>query len=262
MSDYDYTAGDSIPESALDAENFSIGGTGAVDYDSRQIEEENSFHDLEPGNYLLKVVGFGKVELKAKTTHINGQAVQYSAPQVEVRLADANNLGGRIRAFFLLPPDDAVFLKYYNQGGNEKGSPQSKGFFAKQFRQFIDNLFPGTAYTTVKGQVVLSDQARSLGNWKGRLIWAQVEMGKASANVDPTTGDPYPARAQIKMFSYRAYVEGRPCPHDEPGPYKKVTRAGSPGRPVAIDPVSAGLVDAPVRVNGAAVAAAAGLDDI
>lgn len=261
---YDYTAGESIPEETLNADNFSIGGSGATEFDPNKIEAENSFHDLEPGNYLLKVIGFGKIELKAKTTFINGQAVQYSAPQVEVRFADADNPSGRIRAYFLLPPDDATFLKYYNTGGNEKGSVQSVGFFAKQFAHFIDRLFPEAAYTVVNGRKVLSDQARSLANWKGRAVWAQVEMGKTSGNVDPTTGDPYPARPQIKMYSYRAYEAGAKCPHGEKGPRAALpggqATGATGGRTAAAALAGAGAGHA--GVNGAALAAASGLDDI
>lgn len=257
---YDYTAGDSIPEEALNAENFVIGGSGAIDHDAAKVEAENSFHDLEPGNYLLKVTGFGKVELKSKTTWINGQAVQYNAPQVEVRFADANDPSGRIRAFFLLPPDDPTFLKYYNQGGNEKGSPQSVGFFAKQFSQFINDLFPGEAFDVVNGRTVLSAKVKQLSNWKGRMVWAQVEMGRENPNaINPTTGEPYPVRTQIKMYSYRTYVAGEPCPLDAP---KKAAGRAHAGGQDAGAKMRAAIARDHLVTNGAAVAAAAGLDDI
>jgi hypothetical protein len=248
--DYDYTQGEDIPESAMSAENFSIGGSGVIEHDANKTEQENSFRDLEPGDYLLKVIGFGDVAPKAKSGFLNGQSVQYQVYQVEVRFADTQDPSGRIRAYFQLPPEDPAHLKYYNKCTTDKEGKKPPGFMAKQFDHFIDRLLPDAAYSVVKGSKVLSPLARQLSNWKGRLIWAQVDEGKQDATkTNPTTGEPYPARAQIKMFSYRAYKEGEGSPYPAKGTKRAATPGGKASRP---EPVSV--------ANGEVQTAELGLD--
>lgn len=212
---HDYTAGESIPEEAMNADDLVIGGSGAIDHDPNRTEQENSFRDLTPGFYLLKVIGFGKADRKPFDAYINGQPVNYQAINLEVKFADANDPGARTRNFFRLPPENEQELFYYNHGTNSGG--KAEGFMSKVFDHFIDRLLPGQAYITdAKGRKVLSPTAKSVANWKGRLIWAEIAEEK-SGGINPSTGEPYPIRTQIKLFSFRPYVEGAPSPYPATG---------------------------------------------
>lgn len=263
MSEQDWTQGEGLPEEALSAENFVIGGTGATNHDADTIESENSFSDLEPGDYLLKVSGFGKFEKKLHPTFINGQPVNYEAYQVVVRFADASNPRATITNLFRLPPENVDDLNAYNNGTNNKGTGGSS-FLAKIFVHFLDKLFPGEAWVSDgNGGKVMSPKAKTLANWKGRPIWAQVEAkeqekdASGEPKINPTTGEPYPPRNQIKLFSFRPSVEGGPSPFPQkaakpPAAGQRTTRAN----PTAVAaPVGVGM-GAP---NGFADA---GLDDI
>ncbi|WP_406698546.1 hypothetical protein V5E97_06650 [Singulisphaera sp. Ch08] len=202
----DYTAGDSIPVDDL------VLGDSAVGHDAAEVEANNVSGTLAPGNHLLKVVGFGKEAKKVlKKTFINGKAVSYETLQVSVRLADVNNTGVIFQSL-LLPPNDAQSALYYNHGTNDKG--KAEGFLASVFYQFIGRVFPGQVE---KGKP-LPPIARSLKNWLGKQAWATVEMDKGGyqkEGIDPETDEPYAPsepRPQIKMFSFRDYVPGQPCP--------------------------------------------------
>lgn len=249
---HDYTQGDSIPESALNADDLVIGGSGAIDHDPDKTEAENSFRDLAPGVYLLNVVGFGKAELKSFDAYVNGQPVSYSAYSLEVRFADSSDPTGRIRNFFRLPPENDQELFYYNHGTNASG--KSEGFMSKVFDHFIDRLLPGKAYVTdAKGRKVLSPFARTLANWKGAKIWAEVAEEKSSG-VNPSTGEPYPPRCQIKLFSFRPFVEGAPSPYP--------TKVATNGKPSNIFAGAAARQAAKVAHNPQAAMANSGVDAI
>lgn len=231
--EHDYTAGDSIPESALNADDFVIGGSGEVAADTAKTEAENVFWDLEPGNYLLRVTGFGKIESRRKDTFVNAQPVGYDAFQVEVRFCDDAAPGGRIRSYFLLPPEAPADLLGYNHGTNEKGT--AEGFQMKIFDQFIKNLLGDQAFVIdpKTGSKRLSDYAKKIVHWKGRKVWAQVEAGKSFGppKINPTTGEPFPARDQIKLFSFKPFVEGQGVPYTtDPGKGK----AKAAPRPAAV----------------------------
>lgn len=251
MSDYDYTAGEPIPEAALNAEDIVLGDDAGVEHETAKTESENAFGDLAPGNHLLHVTGFGKAEKKLFDTYINAQRVSYEAFQVSVRLADEANTGS-IFVNLRLPPDDKMGRMYYNHGTNAEGKPKSAGFMARIFGQFIDNLIPGAILEDGR----LSPFAKALKNWNGKKVWAQVEDGDGG-QIDKRTGLPYPPKPQVGMFMFRKFVEGQPCPL--PAPRTKGSRPAAASNTPAIDRAFAG---AGVNGTGRSAPVDDGLDDI
>lgn len=251
---YDYTAADvaAAPSSTvgapipgataggIDLMNMEIADTApAVSLDEADAA---GFGNLPPGNYLLKVAGFGpNPQMKPMKTFLNGKAAAYNSLMISVRLVDVGGKGSIFENLFL-PPSDPAQLVAYNEGTNAKGT--GKGFVAGTLYQFLGHLIPGSVE---KGKP-LSPIARKPANWINRLIWAQVEMEKEGfqkEGIDPKTDKPFeplPPRPRVRLRSYREYVEGQPCPyHDDPAtapapapkPTAPAVGLASPSRPAA-----------------------------
>lgn len=204
---HDYTAGEPIP-----VEDLVIQGDATVEHSADEAESNNVVGTLPPGNYLLRVAGFGKdAKPVQKTTFINGQKVAYVATQISVRLVDEANTGS-IWQNLLLPPADKTHLHYYNHGKNANG--KAEGFLASVFFHFVGRIIPGSAE---KGKP-LGPVARNLKNWLNKKVWATIEMDKGGFvrdGIDEKTGLPYAPtepRPVVKMFSFREHREGEPCP--------------------------------------------------
>jgi|GEM_PF-3852282 len=191
---YDYTREDHVPFDE-NPDDFLIGNVTAGDKSAEEIEKENSFSTVPPGDHLLVVSGFRDAPQKGYfKVNVNGQFVGFEAYSVKVRFALPNDPKCTIDDFFLLPPEGRDALNaYYN--GVPEGKKQA-GWAATKFVHFINRLgypFPPGA--------PLPESARRLGNWKGRAIHALVEAGKGS--YKDKDGNDRPRGPQIKPFSYR-----------------------------------------------------------
>jgi hypothetical protein len=197
---YDYTREDTYEENPDD---FILGGAVAA-RSADEIEKENVFLPVPPGDHLLVLSGFaGPPQNALYTVTLNGQRVQYEASSIRVRFSLPSNPRCSVVDFFLLPPNDPRDQKAYFDGLPE-GKKQA-GWAASKFIHFINRL----GYTWLPGQP-LPEGARRLGNWKGRMIHAVVEAGKGTYKdrdgIEQARGN------QIKAFTYRPSqdtVEGR-----------------------------------------------------
>jgi len=189
------------PTQPANAEDFEFAPIAAVN-SAEEIEEAAASREFRPiplGEHLLVVAGFhGYPKPVYRTGYYRGQSVSWTAYSVGVRLALASDPQATMLDFFDLPPTSPTEVQYY-QHASKGTDGKNAGFFAEKFTHFISRLgwpFPKGAPIPI--------EACKIGNWKGREIIATIEMGKVNKDkIDLTTGQPFPPRPQVKLFSFR-----------------------------------------------------------
>lgn len=185
------------------AEDYEFGDVAATK-SADQIENENSFKQIPPGDHMLVVKGFaGPPKVEPVKVFLDGQVTSYEAAIVGVDFHIAHdNSGATIRDYFTLPPNDPAEQRAYFEGKTKPDDSKEKpGFAASKFLHFIARLgfeYPPGGH--------LPPAARKLGNWKNRAIHATVDAGKPYP--DKKTGEMKPGYNRIKLFSYRAVGAG------------------------------------------------------
>lgn len=234
---YDYTR--ELPETS--AEEYVLPEV-TVAQSGDDIERENTFKDVPPGDHLLVVKGFdGPPAEESRKAFVNGRLVSFRAAKVGVILALPDDERATVRDYFMFPPSNpAELIAYYE--GTSKPDGKSPGFESKKFFHFIDRLgWP------VPAGGKLPEGARKLANWKGRTIHATVQDGD---NYTDKNGNEKKGFNRVKLFSYRpseATMTGRPPAPPTSSPAPAATRPAPASRP------------APAA---AAPAAALGLNDL
>jgi hypothetical protein len=206
MPGYDYTRADddvyandqaSRAPQGDDIDNFTFAAPDAgFSKSAEDIERENGFADIPPGEHELEIIGFrDKPKLKSKTAYVGGRRVTYSVYAVNVKLALPDNHRATVSDYFELPPAVAAEAPGYFEGTTspDKGA---KGFMAAKLYHFLERL----GFVIVKGRR-LPDECLRLGNWKGRRVVATVEAGKPY--YDQTTGMEKAGFPGIKLYSYK-----------------------------------------------------------
>jgi hypothetical protein len=193
---HDYTRDDSFN---TDPDDFVIGAVVAPAKSADDIEKENLFSAVPPGEHLLTVLDFpNPPEEKPYKVMVNGRLELFTAHSIRVRFCLPGNPKCTVTDYFLLPPSDPKQLNaYYN--GVPEGKKQA-GWAASKFVHFINRL----GYSFPPGGV-LPEAAQRLGNWKGRAIYATVEPGRRYTD---SQGNQKPGSNQIKTWSYRPAQQG------------------------------------------------------
>lgn len=214
MPTYDYTKDDIPPESA---EDFTIADVTASAKSADQLEAENGFQEVPPGDHLLIVKGFvGPPQPDCQKVFVNGRLVSYNTHVIKVIFMLPDQPRATVRDSFRLPPASPGDLHAYYEG---KSKPEDKSprFDAAKFLHFISRL--GWPYPP-GGK--LPEEARALRNWKGRAIHATVVPGRPWVGND---GKERQGFNSIKLFSYRPSQEtlagGEPHADAEPGPPRR-----------------------------------------
>jgi hypothetical protein len=204
--EYDYTRGDDIATDddsgvPFGTDDYEIKGSAIADQSADEIERQNSFREIPPGDHLLVVVGFrGSPEEKSSEVIVDGSRVTFRAAMVRVKLALVGDLNATIEDSFLLLPDDRAYNNAYF-----KGVPVGKkepGWQAKKFAHFINRI----GFTWLPGQP-LPTEAKRLGNWKGRKVGATIIDG---GTYQTNTGETKKSWNKIKPFSYTAASAFKP----------------------------------------------------
>lgn len=200
---FDWTTGQPIPQNDADIDDFEMAAP-VFDRDAEEIEQDRARREPPAGDHEFAVTGFWKKpEPVTRYGHFNGQQVSWIAWKVGVRLAMVADTAATVLDFFDLPPNDQREQTYYLHA-SKNADGKNPGFMAEKFGHFISRL--GWPYP--KGSPI-PPEARKIGNWKGRRIVATIELTEqkdpntGEAKYNPTTGEPYPPRAQVKLFSYR-----------------------------------------------------------
>lgn len=205
---YDYTENDIItggqaasdPAAAFD--NFEVAGV-TMAHDADEIEVARARREPPPGDHEFFVQGFWKApEYKSRSGYVNGQAVSWGCYTLGVRLAMVSDPAATVLDFFDLPPA-VPFEQSHYLNATSKADGKNAGFMAEKFGHFISRL----GWPTPKGQPMPED-ARKPKNWIGRRIVATIEYqaqkgADGQPKMNPATGEPYPPRAQVKLFSYK-----------------------------------------------------------
>lgn len=244
MSEHDYTA-----EDFANPDDFLIGDVTAGDKSADQIEAENYFAPVPPGEQRLVVVGFtGAPQNGYHKVFVNGQLVGFNAYSVGVKLGMPGAPKRTVTDFFTLPPDNPRDLNAYYYGVPESrekpGTPSTlqPGVDGNRFSHFINRLgfnFPPGGK--------LPPEAQKLGNWKGREIVATVIAG--TGTYTGRDGKERPRDSKVKWFSYKP--AGTP-----------IAPAASAGQPSSRPAARPAPAMAGASVNGAGANEANGLDDI
>jgi len=244
-TEYDYTQDDAATADGSD--DFSFGGV-SYDKTADQIESERARRDVPPGEHEFFVSGFLALPPKSslKQGYVDGKAVSYNAYDLGVRLSMVGDPAASVIDFFHLPShgehDKRCFMK-----ASKKPDGKNAGFMAEKLGVFLDRL----GFNMPKGAPIPAE-AQNIKNWKGRKIVATIELQEqkdslGNPRVNPSTGEPYPPKASVKLFTYRPHSStlggashpsqirpsqpaqaGRPVP---PPPPPIVVQSGGSGRP-------------------------------
>jgi hypothetical protein len=245
--DIDWETGQVVPGSAADPntniDDFEFGDV-TFKRTAEEVAEEaasREFHPPPAGDHEFFVAGFFNApERVYRTGYLNNKEVSWYPYKLGVRLAVVDQPQLSLLDFFDLPPDDPREMDAYLNATKGKDG-KNPGFGAEKFGFFIARL--GWPYP--KG-APLPAEAKKLGNWRNRRT---VELQENRNNkINPTTGEPYPPRSQIKLFSYRpseATVLGHtPEPPgattQQPAARQPAARAGQPTRPAGSQGASQG----------------------
>lgn len=197
----DYTREDDRAENYDDYEFGAVTAAKSVD----QIEDENTFKQIPPGERILVVKRIaGPPEEKYIRVFVNGQQVGYKAAQIKVDFYESGKPeNATAQDIFLLPPTDPREHQAYFEGRvNPENTKEKPGFQANKFLQFIARL--GFAYPPGGS---LPPEARRLRNWVGRTVKATIQPGEPYAEKDKQgnpTGKMKDGFNRIKLFSYEA----------------------------------------------------------
>jgi hypothetical protein len=241
----DYTAEDRIyhqdqaanAPQGDDIDNFTFAAPDAgFSKSAEEIEKENGFQDIPPGEHELVIVGFrDKPKTVNKQAYVNGRRVSYTVYAVNVKLALPDNPRATVSDYFELPPVTADGAAGYFEGSKDPNKG-SKGFMAGKLYHFLERI----GFVIVKGRR-LPDECLRLGNWKGRRVVATVEAGKPYQQYDQTTGL-YTEKAGfpgIKLYSYRP--AGSPVAGPAPSSAPSASPAASGPKPSQSGPALRGL---------------------
>jgi hypothetical protein len=216
-----------------DVENFEIADVSAPTATADDIEKNNGFREVPPGDHILVVKGFrGPVESDSYRVKVGEQLRSYTSHSVRVTFCLPGDPRATVEDYFILPPANPSELEAYYRGVPTDKPDQTPGNAANKFYHFISRL--GFPYPP-GGK--LPDGARRLGNWKGRAIGASVVDGGTYTDKSGATKKGW---NKVKYFSYR------PADHQAHGPQTiPATGTGgahSSGRPrQASTPASVGL---------------------
>lgn len=205
---YDYTQDDAI-HSAIDAAD-GTGGRKAGEFDdyviqvsddaytksADEIEKENGFQDIPPGEHELEITGLvGKPESVRKTMYVGSRRVDFTSIAVSLKLSLPGNPRANVTDYFLFPPATSAEAAGYYEGTKNPGKGAA-GFWAGKLYHFLERA----GFTIVKGKR-LPDECLRFGNYWGRRVVATIEAGKPY--MDQVTGEEKPGRPGIKLYSYR-----------------------------------------------------------
>lgn len=212
---YDYTReqgqgqGGASVDPEFDPSQFNMGGDVEALHGADKIEKEASDRDYQapaPGDYTFVVTGFFKApERVEKSGWVGGQFAKVNPYKVGVKLGVKDRTNFSLIEWFELPPDDPTEARAW-QVLNKKadGKTQDAGFMYRKLEHFVGRL----GFDWQKG-ARMPQAAKNLGNWIGREINATVEAGRQQKDehgqpkCDPSTGQPYPVKPGIKLFSFR-----------------------------------------------------------
>lgn len=184
------------------ADDYVIGSVVAPGFDADQVERENGFRDIPPGEHLLIVQDVVLYEAAFTYVTLDGRPSGYTSRSALVRLAMPNDKRATISDFFTLPPGNPSELNAYFHGvpkpkEGEAPKPDAKGgFAANKFFYFMDRL--GFVDPATKA---LTPAGGRISSWKGQAIYATITAGKGT--YTNKKGDTVARGSQIKMFSYR-----------------------------------------------------------
>jgi hypothetical protein len=241
--DFNWQTGQAAPGSAADPafvmDDFEFGDV-TFNRTAEEVAEDaasREFRPIPPGDRELFVAGFFKSpERVFRTGYLDGKEVSWYPYKLGVRLAWVDDPQASVLDFFDLPPDDPREMPAYLDASKGQDG-KNPGFGAEKFGFFISRL----GYPYPKGSPI-PREARKPTNWLNRRIQATIVLQESDPNkLNPTTGEPYPPRSQIKLFSYRpseATVLGHtPEPPgattQQPAGRQPAARAGQPTRPAA-----------------------------
>lgn len=203
----DWTQQDSQPTTPTGSDDFNPDDYSFIPLaaapDAEAIEQESTareFREIEPGDHELFVKGFkGRPVTKLREGYLRGVRVSWESDMVMVRLAKVGEPQASAIDFFDLPPRDPRGQEAYLHA-SKKADGLNPGFQARKLTHFLSRL----GYPCVEG-APLPAAACNLGNWVGRRVHASTGLEKEDpTKIDQQTGLPYPRRAQVKLFSYRA----------------------------------------------------------
>lgn len=191
---HDYTREDAPYDDQSEIDDYVIAGAAAPPKTAEQIQKENVFVEIPPGEYLLRVHSIPeRPKSDFYKVNLDNRLMSYQSDSARVKFCLPDNPKATIEDYFVFPPNDDAEMKAYWQG--VPPGKTAAGFAANKFYQFIGALgFPYPA----GGR--LSEEGRTLRNWKNRIIRVTVIAGQAY--IDKKTGLEKPGRNQIKLFSY------------------------------------------------------------
>lgn len=218
-----------------DPYDLEIAADFMADKDAEQIEQENSFREIPPGEHLLRVIGVSglkrdePIHQEFFEVYVEGKKASYDAHKLNVRFCLADDSGAQITDMFVVPPGNPKQREAYLHGSK---NPDGKGagFWANKFTHYIQRL----GWSFGAGEPIPAEACRT-ANWKGKLVMATVIAG--TPYEDKQTREMKDGRAQIKSFSYRAVGDNaepqpsaRPAtrPSPAPAPAAKPRPAANP----------------------------------
>lgn len=210
----DYGAvGEGFDPGAPADDDWTLMPIAAPSRTAEEIDAENSFRTVPPGDHTLVVVGVTKKEEKRFNVQVGakveggewqgGMTVGFTGINLQVRLALESDRGAQITDFFTACADgDATSVKAYYEGVQRGASSRSQGgFHANKFYHFLGML----GYDWPKGGS-LPAEALNPRNWVGKRVAATVVEGNGTYTAtDKATGQQVERKRgnQVKMFSYK-----------------------------------------------------------
>lgn len=242
MSDYDYTANDNVPVADEDLTQMPIAAMEMRPVE--EIESENQFHDIPPGEYLLKVTKIVKVEPKNRSVTVAGRINAYTSPVVVLQFGLPDQPNMTVQDSFAFPPASKLEQVAYTTGctvpDRPDGKPGKPGFEANKYQQFVQRLHKAEPIKTIADLV-------------GATVVARVQPAE-SYEQNGVMKKGYP---KIKLFSYRSPNDPTPPSGPDPDPSAAKKAPAIPVRNAA--PAQSSL---PLSASTQAAVAASGVGAI
>lgn len=207
--DDDYTAND-IP--GVQADETDLTQLAVATMEMRPVEEieaENQFHDLPPGEYLLKVTKIMGVTPKQRSVTMNGQLAAYTSPHVVLQFGLPDQPNQTVQDSFFFPPNNKLEQQAYTLGcvipTDPNGKPGKPGFEANKYQQFVQRL-------------AKDGGIRTIADFVGAMVIARVQAGQPYEGRDGQMRKGYP---KIQLFSYRSPSDPKPAAGPDPDPAAK-----------------------------------------
>lgn len=218
-SNYDYTANDNIP--GVQADDGDLTQLAVATMEMRPVEEieaENQFHDLPPGEYLLKVTKIMGVTPKQRTVTVGGRMAAYTSPHVVLQFGLPDQPNQTVQDSFFFPPADKLEQQAYTAGvvipDNPNAKPGKPGFEANKYQQFVQ-------------RIAKDGGIRTISDFVGATVIARVQAGQPYEGRDGQMRKGYP---KIQLFSYRSPSDPKPAAGPDPDPSVK-SSASAPAIP-------------------------------